>query len=90
MPPVGAAIVYSLCLAASALCAALLVRAWRATRSRLLLWSALCFVCLAINNLLVVVDMLFLPDVDLSLPRQVAAISGVGLLLYGFIWETRS
>jgi hypothetical protein len=55
-----------------------------------LLWSALCFVCLAINNLLVVIDMLFLADVDLSVPRQLAAISGVGLLLYGFIWETRS
>jgi len=72
------------------LCAVLLLRAYFVVRRRLLLWSALCFVCLAINNLLVVVDMLFLPDVDLSLPRQVAAISGVGLLLYGFIWETRS
>jgi len=90
MTSVEAAIVYSLCLAASALCAALLVRAWRATRSRLLLWSALCFVFLAINNLLVVVDMLFLPAVDLSLARQAAAITGVGLLLYGFIWEART
>jgi hypothetical protein len=90
MPSGGATIVYSLCLAASALCAALLVRAWRATGSRLLLWSALCFVCLAVNNLLVVVDVLFLPTVDLSLPRQLAALTGLVLLLYGFIWEARS
>jgi hypothetical protein len=90
MPPVATTLVYSLCLAASALCAALLVRAFLATRSRLLLWSALCFVCLAVNNLLVVVDMLLLPSVDLAMARQAAALIGIALLLYGFIWEARS
>ncbi|HET9159791.1 MAG TPA: DUF5985 family protein [Caulobacteraceae bacterium] len=90
MPPIGPTIVYSLCLATSMLCAVLLVRAYRESRSRLLLWSALCFVCLAVNNLLVVLDMLFLPTVDLSLARQLAAIAGLALLLYGFVWEARS
>jgi hypothetical protein len=87
---IGPAIVYSLCLATSVLCAFLLVRAYFESRSRLLLWSALCFVCLAVNNLMVVFDMLLLPAVDLTLARQVAAIAGVALLLYGFIWEARS
>jgi hypothetical protein len=90
MPPAAATIVYSLCLATSALCAILLVRSFLASRSRLLLWSALCFVCLAVNNLLVVVDMLLTPSIDLTLARQAAALTGIALLLYGFIWEARS
>jgi hypothetical protein len=79
--------VYLLCLLASVTCAALLVRSWRRTRARLLLWSALCFVLLALNNLLAVLDMLVVHDLDLSPARQAAALAAVGVLLYGFIWE---
>lgn len=82
------AIVYTLCLLTSVFCALLLVRSYAATRTRLLLWSALCFSLLALNNLLVVVDLLILPTaVDLLPFRHLAALAAVSVLLFGFIWE---
>ena len=71
----------------SALCAALLMRSYGRSRQPLLLWSAACFSLLAINNLLVVLDMVILTGVDLSLARQLTSLSAVGVLIYGFIWE---
>ena len=53
----------------------------------LLLWSGLCFCLLALNNLLVVVDLLLIPDIDLSLVRSLTALAAGSLMLYGFIWE---
>jgi hypothetical protein len=82
-----AAIVYFLCFASSTLCFYLLVSAFRRRRERLLLWSSLCFSLLAVNNLLVFVDIILLPQVDLLPLRQLAALGAVGVLLYGFIWE---
>ncbi|MFC1456478.1 DUF5985 family protein [Microvirga arabica] len=81
-------IIYSLCLLTSAGCAILLVRSYRQTRAKLLLWSALCFVLLAVNNLLVVIDLIVLPSVDLVPLRNLAALAAVSVLLFGFIWET--
>ena len=55
---------------------------------RLLLWSAACFVMLAINNLLVVIDLLVFPTgIDLIEERVLASIAGLLMLIYGFIWE---
>jgi hypothetical protein len=68
-------------------CTLLLFRAYAANGVRLLLWSALCFVCLTANSTLVFVDLAVLPEVDLRLPRLAAALAGILFLLYGFIWE---
>jgi hypothetical protein len=87
MPALQAAI-YLLCLLASAGCAWLLVRSYGRTKTRLLLWSALCFVLLAVNNLFVVIDLLVLPSVDLVPFRHLASLAAVSTLLFGFIWET--
>ena len=67
--------------------AGLLVRQYRFTSSPVLLWSAACFVFLALSNLLVVVDMLILPDVYLRPARLVLTLMAVSVLLFGFIWE---
>jgi hypothetical protein len=83
-----ASLVYLLSLATSAVCAALLARAYLRTKTPLLLWSALCFAFLALNNLLVVVDILVLPEMDLTAFRNVSSLIGISILLYGFIWET--
>jgi len=83
----GPGAVYGLCLLTSAVCAALLVRSYGRSRQPLLLWSAACFTLLAINNLLVVLDMVVLPTADLSLARQLSSLAAVGVLIYGFIWE---
>jgi hypothetical protein len=80
--------IYGLCLLASVLCASLLVRGYVKTRVRLLLWSAACFVMLALNNLLVVVDLLVFPTgIDLIEERILVSIAGLLMLIYGFIWE---
>jgi uncharacterized membrane protein len=84
-----AEIVYALCAATSTACAVLLLRAYRRQRTRLLLWSSLCFVLLAVNNGLLFVDLSVATAVDLSLWRSVTALTGVSVLLFGLIWESR-
>jgi len=79
--------VYLLCVLTSALCAVLLGRSYLRTRMRLLLWSSLCFVLLAANNLVVVVDLAILPAIDLRLLRHALSLGAVLLLLIGFIWD---
>jgi hypothetical protein len=88
MTSVLPALIYLLCLATSAACAYLLVRSYQRNRTRLLLFSAASFVLLAINNLFVVFDLLVLPQVDFVPLRQLAALAAIGVLLFGFIWDT--
>lgn len=83
----GPSLVYGLCLAGSLACALLLLHAWRQTRSRLLFWTALGFVFLALNNLFLVGDLVLFPQVDLWAWRQAASGLAVAILIYGFIWE---
>ncbi len=79
--------VYLLCAITSVVCAALLVRNYRTQRTRLVMWSALCFVGLAINNILMFVDLVLVPEIDLSLLRSATALIAVTLLLIGLLWE---
>jgi len=83
-----APLVYLLCAVTSMLCAVLLVRGYRRSHSRLLLWSSLAFVGLAGNNALLVIDRLVAKGVDLSTVRLVPAVLGVGCLVYGLVWES--
>lgn len=80
-------VVYLLCLATSTLCAGLLLRAYLKNRSKLLLWTSVSFVFLALNNLCLVADMIIFPNVYLTPLRQLTSALAVGVLLYGFIWE---
>lgn len=79
--------IYLLSVVTSLLCAYLLARAYHHGRSRLLIWSALCFALLALNNLLVAADILLLPAVDLTGLRLIVSLLAVGILLTGFVWE---
>jgi hypothetical protein len=81
-------IIYLLCVIASLLCAILLARAYLRGRTKLLIWSSICFALLALNNLVLAVDILLLPASDLTILRVITALLAVGVLLYGFIWET--
>jgi hypothetical protein len=83
----GPALVYILCLATCVVCAGLLVRSWLKTRTRLLLWAAVSFICLAINNLFLFADTTLFPSVDLSFFRFGAALVGVSILIFGLVWE---
>jgi len=80
-------IVYLLCFLTSLSCCLLLIRSYRRTKSKVLLWTAACFVLLAIDNLLVVFDLILLPNVDLSVPRLLATLLAVSTLIIGFVWE---
>ena len=80
--------VYILCAATSAASAVLLLRAHHRTGTPLLLWSGLCFVGLTLNNVILVIDLVVVPDVDLSTWRLVPAVVGVALLLYGLVWDS--
>ena len=81
------AAVYLLCFLTSAACALLLARSYRRTGARLLFWSGLCFLFLAANNLVVIFDLLLIPDMDFRLVRHSLALAALGLLLFGFIWD---
>lgn len=81
-------IVYSLCVFTSVACTVLLLRSYARTGARLILWTALCFVGLSLNNIVLFIDVLVIPQIDLSPWRTLMAFAGVAVLLYGFIWET--
>jgi hypothetical protein len=83
----AAMIVYLLCLLTSIACAWLLVRSYLKRRTKLLLWSAACFIGLALNNFFVVADVVVFPTFDLSLLRSLSSFLAVSVLIYGFIWE---
>jgi hypothetical protein len=78
-------LVYILCGLTSVACAILLFRQYRNTRGTLLFWSTWCFACLALTNILLFVDLILLPDIDLSLLRNSLSCAGMIMLLYGLI-----
>jgi hypothetical protein len=80
--------IYVLCALASAICAGLLLRGFARSRVRLLFWSSLCFVGLALNNVLLVVDVMIVPDLSLGIWRGAAACAGLLPLLFGLVWES--
>jgi hypothetical protein len=85
--------VYILCAATSLACAVMLIRGYGRSRARFLLWCSLCFVGLAINNALLFMDKVVLPELsgfaglDFAVWRSIAALAGLSLLLYGLIWD---
>ncbi len=81
-----APVVYVIGALTTCVCAVLLLRGFFRSRQRLLLWSGLCFVGLAISNSLIFVDLVLLPDVNLYRLRLATAAVAMVLLLYGLIW----
>ena len=81
--------VYTLCAVTSVTCAVMLILAYRSSRSRLLLWSSLCFVALAANNVLLLVDLVIVPTIDLSMWRTGIAVAGLSTLVFGLVWDVK-
>lgn len=82
--------VYVLCAATALACTILLMRGYRRSRTRLLLWSALCFAGLTVANTVLVVDLVIVPNHDLSPYRSVLTLAAGIVLLYGLVSETAS
>ena len=81
-------ILYLLCLLSSVVCMVLLLRGYRRTGMRLLLWSGICFVCLSASNLVLIIDVQ-LTEVDLHAYRLGLSLLAGIVLMFGFIWEAR-
>lgn len=81
-------LVYVLCFLTCAVCTALLLRAWGRTRTPLLLWAAASLALLALNNSLVIIDLLILRDADLLHWRSLAAFAAGATLVVGLVWES--
>ena len=80
---------YALTSLTTLLCAVLLLRAYENVRKRLLLWSGLCFVGLTISNVLVILDNVIFPQIDLYSYRLGSTAVAMALLLFGLVWESR-
>jgi hypothetical protein len=87
--PTMAEAVYILCALTSAACAVMLLRGYLRTRTRFLLWSALCFAALFVNNVMLVIDKVFVPDRVVIDPawRAGVALVGLSLLIFGLVWD---
>lgn len=83
-----AIIVYCLCALTSGICALVLLRGYRLRRTSLLFWSGLAFSAFGVSNVLLFVDLVVLPEIDLSMVRNLTTLAGIILLLRGLIWET--
>lgn len=81
--------VYVLCALTSIVCAVLLLRGYRASRTRLLFWSSVSFAGLALHNVLLALDLIVLSDTNLFFWRTGVALISMLILLYGLVWESR-
>jgi hypothetical protein len=77
--------VYLLCAITSLVCTVLLFRSMGKGGTDLIMWSALCFLALTGANILLFVDLVMVPNFDLSLWRTAIVFSGGSLLLFGLI-----
>jgi len=79
--------VYALGFIVTLVCAVLLLRAYVRVRSRFLLWSGLCFAGLTVSNALLVIDLVFVPEIDLYVWRLGSAAVAMLVLVFGLVWE---
>jgi hypothetical protein len=80
-------LVYSLCVVTSFACTVLLLRGFRRSRARLLLWSALCFLGLAIgDSILLLYTLALVPGLEIV--RGIVSLAGISFLIYGLIFDT--
>ncbi|AXK73234.1 hypothetical protein DWG18_13725 [Lysobacter sp. TY2-98] len=83
--------IYVLCALAALGCAVLLGLGARRVRSRMLVWSAICFGLLTLANIVLVLDFVVFPGPDVRLwpVRQGLSVLAIGALIYGLIMEDR-
>ncbi len=80
---------YLLAIITSFACMIFLFRGYKQKRVRLLFWSGVCFVGLTVNNVLLFVDLVTFPAMDLRPARFLASLAGMLCMLYSFIWKSQ-
>lgn len=80
--------IYGLCFATSLGCGFLLLRGYRRSGARLLLWTGACFCLLSLNNLAVILDLVVFAEQDLKGWRHAASLAAVATLIVGLVWES--
>jgi Family of unknown function (DUF5985) len=81
-------LVYILSAFTSLLSAVLLLRGAFKRRGGLLFWSGLCFLAMAVSNVLLYLNFIVFPEVDLIVVARLTTAVGITLLNIGLIWHT--
>lgn len=81
--------IYIACALISLTCTFLLTKSYLENRARLLLWVAVSFAFLSLNNIFVCVDLLMFPELNLwgSVVRNLLLAIAGSLLAIGLAWE---
>jgi hypothetical protein len=81
--------VYLICAGLSILCTFMLFRGYANTGTKLLLWTAVSFALMALNNIFLFVDLALLPELNLNGPfwRNILGAASGSVMLCGLIWE---
>lgn len=82
-----AGLVYILCAITSLVCSVMLLKAYFANRFRLLFWCGLGFIGFALNNVLLFLDLIVVPEIDIVNFRTLPALLGMVVMIYGLIME---
>jgi len=83
------AAVYLLGMFVALACGLLLARGYKQSRQRLLLWSSICFLGLALSGALTFLDLSVLPPaIDLHMVRRAVTAVSMLVLLYGLVWDS--
>lgn len=80
-------VTYILCTLTSLVCFGLLIRSYVKTKVRLLLWCSLCFFFFSIQNVLLFIDFILVPEISMIFWRTLIGFVGAAILLFGLIWE---
>jgi hypothetical protein len=83
-----AELIYGLCGVTGLTCAGLLLRSYRQNRLPMLFWTAVFFIAIAVSNVLLYVDVVVFPTVDMAVLRNGTSLIGAIALLYGLITES--
>lgn len=83
-----AGIVYILSAFLSMSCAILLLAGYKKNKFTLLFWSSIGFFGFALNNSLLFVDVILLPNTDLSIMRTVPALIGMIIMVFGLVSDS--
>ncbi len=82
-----ALVVYTLCFLTAAGCAVVLLGAYRRSRAPLLFWSGVCFVGLALNEAMVLVDTFVISDTSFFVVRNAIGLAALCVMLGSLILD---